>query len=900
VASLDTAVLADNPPGDFTKQAGTEPIPGYRLLQPLGAGSFGEVWKCEVPGGLAKAIKFVYGNLDNPAEGSALAAQELRALHCIKAIRHPFLLNMERVEILGGELLIVMELADKSLHDVLTECQAAGQPGIPRDELLALLQEAAEALDLMNFQHGLQHLDVKPRNLFLIGNHLKVADFGLVNGLSDDPGGVPRQLPGGFTPLYSAPEILLGKISRHSDQYSLAIVYQELLTGTLPFQGKNGRQLMLQHLSGTPNLEPLPVEDRPWIARALAKGPEQRFPSCQALVTALVEGFDASANPAALASRNTGTARVRRPRLARRGSPDPAAGPVVPPGSAGDQTAEPSQTVAAAEDQTPAAPPAPGDLVPGHRLLTCLGQSALGELWKVQGSDGQELLAHLLNSGGDARAQGRLLGLLQALRHAALPPAEVVRGAGGRIALVTDFYPQTLRDRLQECLAQRQPGVPRDELLSHLARTADALDTLYRQHGLAHLGLNPRSLFLRDGKVWVADFGLVPLVWLPQKRSAAPLNQRYGAPELADGPGGPAADQYSLAMIFAELLTGIHPLKRKRKSDGGRRRNDLPGSPAPELELDLLPATDRPIIARALNPDPQQRYPSCTDMVRALEEVTGKVARAQKPREEKLPAVIPFGSLFGEAPPPDLRLPAVSQLVIQAIAANNTAPRVAQEGDLRYFSFPGGILEYQCATPLWPGMLHGRLEDFPRQWDAEPVERADDACVYRIKHRGSFLQRWSRPRGLEVRIRLLPPPTPESTVHCAQVRIEPYGGDLPPNLQELGPRLIENLRSRLQSEPERRARPRVPCPQPLRIYAVLPGLELAEVVEGLGWDISVGGIGFLMPKAPASRLLYLQLNANPQLAAFAVLARVVWTHPCPDGSFRVGAMFAPPREKERG
>jgi hypothetical protein len=270
------------------KEPQTEPIPGYRLIQPLGSGGFGEVWKCEAPGGIFKAIKFVYGNLNSTDVDAIRAEQELQALERVKNIRHPFILSCERVEQIRGELIIVMELADKDLHDVFVERREQGQVGIERGELLQYLRDAAEALDLMNKQHNLQHLDIKPSNLFLVSNRVKIADFGLVKALEARVG-TGMGLMGGVTPVYAAPETFQGGLSQFSDQYSLAIVYQELLSGSLPFKGKNPRQLMMQHTTQEPELDPLPVTDRPVIARALAKKPEERWNSCKDMVRALVQ-----------------------------------------------------------------------------------------------------------------------------------------------------------------------------------------------------------------------------------------------------------------------------------------------------------------------------------------------------------------------------------------------------------------------------------------------------------------------------------------------------------------------------------------------------------------------------------------------------------------------------------
>ncbi len=256
-----------------------EPLPGYRLIKHLGAGGYGEVWSAEAPGGLTKAIKFVFGQ-----QHEKRATHELRALERVRSVRHPFLLSLERIEVVNGRLLVVTELADGSVKDRFDECRQQGLPGIPRDELVRYLRDAADALDFMNTAHALGHLDVKPENLLLLAGHVKVADFGLVKDMRQSE----ASLVGGMTPLYAAPEVFRGHPSPQSDEYSLAIVYQEMLTGALPFAGDNAAQLTMQHLNDEPDLSLLPTGDRYIISRALAKEPAHRYSSCREFVDALV------------------------------------------------------------------------------------------------------------------------------------------------------------------------------------------------------------------------------------------------------------------------------------------------------------------------------------------------------------------------------------------------------------------------------------------------------------------------------------------------------------------------------------------------------------------------------------------------------------------------------------
>src|SRR5439155_25784851 len=130
----------------------------------------------------------------------------------------------------------------KNLKQRLEECQEAGQPGIPLKELLEYMRQSARALDYLNTRkHTLGdregtivHRDIKPENILLTkSDDVKVCDFGLAKMMEGSVSNVSTNSQG-MTPYYAAPELLRKKLTRWTDQYSLAITYYHLRTGRLP------------------------------------------------------------------------------------------------------------------------------------------------------------------------------------------------------------------------------------------------------------------------------------------------------------------------------------------------------------------------------------------------------------------------------------------------------------------------------------------------------------------------------------------------------------------------------------------------------------------------------------------------------------------------------------------
>jgi hypothetical protein len=251
----------------------------YRLTRFLGRGGAGEVWEALGPADIPKAVKIAHLG----EEADDLAARELDGLRKMRTIQHPFLLHIERFDVVEDSLVVVMELAESSLKDRFAECQRGGEKGLPRAELLKYLKEAAEALDYLRDKFGLQHLDVKPGNLFLSQGHVKVADYGLVHPHSSKAPSCTFAL----SPNYAPPELFDGDIEPSADQYSLAVTYQELLTGTRPYVGSSVRALLAAHYRSKPDVSALPASDRRIVGQALERDATQRHPSCTAFVEQL-------------------------------------------------------------------------------------------------------------------------------------------------------------------------------------------------------------------------------------------------------------------------------------------------------------------------------------------------------------------------------------------------------------------------------------------------------------------------------------------------------------------------------------------------------------------------------------------------------------------------------------
>ncbi len=159
---------------------------------------------------------------------------------------------------------------------------------------IAILRDVAAALDYAH-ANGVVHRDIKPANILLgDSGHAMVADFGIARAFGGDTGGNTATGTGVVgSPAYMSPEQWRGeKVDGKADQYALAILAFELLTGKRPFADSSMQELLRMHLAEEPPdilsfREDLPSHVTDAIRRAMSKDPVDRFPSAMAFVDAV-------------------------------------------------------------------------------------------------------------------------------------------------------------------------------------------------------------------------------------------------------------------------------------------------------------------------------------------------------------------------------------------------------------------------------------------------------------------------------------------------------------------------------------------------------------------------------------------------------------------------------------
>jgi tRNA A-37 threonylcarbamoyl transferase component Bud32 len=262
--------------------------PHYRVVRLIGRGGFAEVYEV-VDSDLQRrlAVKVLRSDLPWTAATISRFKQEARA---IARLSHP---NTVPIHFVGeGEGLVYYAMPYLEGRTVADLLKTEGP--LPLDRALRIVEPVLEALQHAH-DHGLVHRDVKPDNILIesgTGRPLLV-DFGIVKYL-DGPAHLTET---GFivgTPLYMSPEQALGSrsVDARSDIYGMGAVLFQLLTGAPPFEGTDSQEIVGRHIS-----EPVPSAGLsrdgipPWISgivlRCMAKHPDDRFPTANALLEAI-------------------------------------------------------------------------------------------------------------------------------------------------------------------------------------------------------------------------------------------------------------------------------------------------------------------------------------------------------------------------------------------------------------------------------------------------------------------------------------------------------------------------------------------------------------------------------------------------------------------------------------
>jgi eukaryotic-like serine/threonine-protein kinase len=272
----------------------------YELQEVAGSGGMSNVYRArDTVLERTVAIKILHDHFSDDPEYVERFRREARAL---AQLNHPNIVTViDRGEYEGRQFIVFEHVEGENLKELVDR---EGQ--LPVEQALSLVHQVARGLAFAH-EHGVVHRDVKPHNVLIDEDGVaKVTDFGIARSI-DPADGLTETGALLGTSEYIAPEQASGgRVDERSDQYSLAAVLYELLAGEPPYTGENFMAVAMKHVQDpVPSVREVRPDVSPRldaiVARALAKRPENRFSSTEALMAALEAAradTDAASTPA--------------------------------------------------------------------------------------------------------------------------------------------------------------------------------------------------------------------------------------------------------------------------------------------------------------------------------------------------------------------------------------------------------------------------------------------------------------------------------------------------------------------------------------------------------------------------------------------------------------------------
>jgi serine/threonine protein kinase len=265
----------------------------YKIVRELGRGAMGVVYHAIDPNiGRPVAIKTIQlGTVRNPEEQKRMRERLFREARSAGMLSHPGIVTIYDVEQQDDVAYIAMEYVDgPTLDHVLSE----PRPLAP-EQIFSILAQTAAALDYAH-QKGIVHRDIKPANIMIAGaggasGTAKITDFGIAKVTASEQFTMTGSIVG--TPHYMSPEQVQGQpVDGRSDQFSLAVIAFEILTGEKPYTGEHLTTVVYKIVAE----EPAPphrlnatlgsaIENV--LRKGLAKKPDSRYRTCVEFAAAL-------------------------------------------------------------------------------------------------------------------------------------------------------------------------------------------------------------------------------------------------------------------------------------------------------------------------------------------------------------------------------------------------------------------------------------------------------------------------------------------------------------------------------------------------------------------------------------------------------------------------------------